>query len=140
MTRWEVLAWSALVTLPYESYQIILRARQNFLVDKFRTETIAASPGLVMNLRDAWRTYVHDKLGKGKGLPDGDKPAPGDEEKSWSRLVELFQNKDWKQECSKRDEKFEMYFSAAVGQTARGQEQFIECSHPESDVSRHRCC
>jgi cysteinyl-tRNA synthetase len=78
-------------------------------------ETTAASPELITELRDAWRTYVQDKLSK--GLPDGDKPVSGDEEKSWPRLVELYDNKTWKQECSKRDEKFEMHFSAAVGQT-----------------------
>jgi cysteinyl-tRNA synthetase len=82
-------------------------------------ETTAASPELITELRDAWRTYVQDKLIKGKGLPDGDKPVPGDEEKSWPRLVRLYDDKTWKQECSKRDEKFEMYFSAAVGQTTQ---------------------
>ena len=87
-------------------------------MDKFHAESTVASPELLAEVRDAWRKYVHDKLSQGKGLPDSDKPVPGDEEKSWPRLVELSQNKNWKQECSKRDEKFEMYFSAAVGKIA----------------------
>ena len=103
-------------------------------------ETIAASPALIAELRNAWRTYVQTKLGKAKGLPDGDKPVPGEEEMSWPRLAELFQNKNWKQECSKRDEKFEMHFSAAVSQIARHRARQIECSGPESDIDRHRCC
>jgi len=109
-------------------------------VDKFRTETTAASAELIAELRDAWRTYVQDKLSKGKGLPDGDKPVPGAEEKSWPRLVDLFNDRIWKQECSKRDEKFEMHFSAAVGQTALFRGRLIECSPSESDVGRHRYC
>lgn len=55
---------------------------------------------------------MQDKLTK--GLPDANKPAIGEEEISWPHLVELFQNKGWKQDCMKRDEKFEMHFSAAV--------------------------
>ena len=97
-----------------ESYQIIDRARQNYLVDKFRTETVTASPELISEVRDAWRMYVQDNLSGGKGIPDGDKPIHGEEEKSWPRLVELFQINNWKQECLKREEKIEMYFSAAV--------------------------
>lgn len=81
-------------------------------MNKFRSETTNNSPELIEQLRIAWKSYVQDKLSK--GLPDGSKPATGEEEISWPHLVELFQNKGWKQECTKRDEKFEMHFSAAV--------------------------
>lgn len=90
-------------------------------------ETTVASPGLLAELRDTWRTYVQDKLGQGKGLLESDKPVPGEEEKSWPRLVELFQNKIWKQECLKREEKFEMQFSAAVGQICKHQAHIFKC-------------
>jgi cysteinyl-tRNA synthetase len=105
-------------------------------------ETSTASPELITTIRDAWRKYVHDKLSQGKGLPDGDKPVTGEEENAWPRLAELFQNKNWKQECSKRDEAFEMHFTAAVGQTTQAQARrpCIERNFPESDIDRDQCC
>lgn len=92
--------------------KIILRARQNYLLENFRSDTKTLSVELVNQLRDAWRTYVRGKVGK--GLTVNDKPLDGEEEKIWPRLVGLNQNKVWRQECLKRDEKFEMHFSAAV--------------------------
>jgi hypothetical protein len=49
-----------------------------------------------------------------KGLPDGERLLEGEEDESWLRLVHLGEKEEWKQECLKRDEKFDMYFSAAV--------------------------
>lgn len=104
---------SGLQSFPtYKSVQIIVRARHNFLVDKFRSETTTISLELITQLREAWRTYIREQVAK--GLPDGDKPRQGTEESSWPRLAELFQIKTWKQECLKRNEKFEMHFSNAV--------------------------
>lgn len=94
--------------------EIILRARQNFLVDKFRTETVALSAELISEVHSSWTAYVQSNVTKGLGANES-LPA-GDEEAAWPRLAELFQNKAWKQECLKRDEKFDMYFSAAVRQ------------------------
>jgi cysteinyl-tRNA synthetase len=102
---------------PYRSYahpctQIIKRARQNHLLDKFREETKGVSPELITQVHAAWRIHVREELGK--GLPVGDAPREGDEDTFWPRLTELIQNKDWKQECLRRDEKFDMHFSSAV--------------------------
>ncbi|KAJ7020017.1 tRNA synthetases class I (C) catalytic domain-containing protein [Mycena alexandri] len=91
--------------------KIIKRARQNHLLDKFREETKGVSPELIAQVHDAWRTHVRDALSK--GLLESDAPKAGDEDKAWPRLAELIQNKDWKQECLRRDEKFDMYFSSA---------------------------
>ncbi|KAJ7049675.1 tRNA synthetases class I (C) catalytic domain-containing protein [Mycena amicta] len=91
--------------------KIIKRARQNHLLDKFRDETSAVSPELIAQVHAAWRIHVHKELRK--GLPDTLAPAEGDEDAFWPRLVELIQNKDWKQECLRRDEKFDMHFSSA---------------------------
>lgn len=55
---------------------------------------------------------MRDKVGK--GLPESDKVLEGEEENSWSNIVELARSADWKRECLKRDEKFDMHFSAAV--------------------------
>lgn len=54
-----------------------------------------------------------------RGLPANEKFTTGDEEIQWSRIVEMTQKQDWKQECLKRDEKFDMYFSSAVGENLR---------------------
>jgi cysteinyl-tRNA synthetase len=92
--------------------QIIKRARQNHLLDKFREETTGVSPELITRVHAAWRIHVREQLRK--GLPEGDAPGEGDEDKFWPRLTELIHNKDWKQDCLRRDEKFDMYFFSAV--------------------------
>ncbi|KAJ7879586.1 tRNA synthetases class I (C) catalytic domain-containing protein [Mycena olivaceomarginata] len=81
--------------------KIIKRARQNHLLEKFREETKGVSPELITQVHAAWRNHVREQLRK--GLP----------ESAWPRLAELIQNKDWKQECLRRDEKFDMNFSSA---------------------------
>ncbi|KAJ7467162.1 tRNA synthetases class I (C) catalytic domain-containing protein [Mycena latifolia] len=91
--------------------KIIKRARQNHLLDKFREETKGLSSELITQVHAAWRIHVREQLRK--GLPAGDAPSEGEEDASWPRLAELIENKDWKQECLRRDEKFDMYFSSA---------------------------
>ncbi|PSR70964.1 hypothetical protein PHLCEN_2v13140 [Hermanssonia centrifuga] len=59
----------------------------------------------------AWTSYVQSKVVV--GLPETETPVTGKEAESWPALVAHFQDKAWKQECLKRDEKFEMHFSAA---------------------------
>lgn len=92
--------------------KIIDRARQNHLLNKFRSETTSLSNDLIAQVHTAWRIHVRGKLAK--GLPQGQTPNEGEEEAMWSRFTELILNKDWKQECLRRDEKFDMYFSSAV--------------------------
>lgn len=38
----------------------------------------------------------------------------GSEEASWTQLSVLMQDAEWKYDCLKRDEKFDMHFTAAV--------------------------
>lgn len=91
--------------------KIILRARQNHLVERFREQHKALTPDLLDGILSSWLSYVQSKVSK--GLPNGEKPAPGAEQESWPNLVARFQDKSWKQDCLKRDEKFEMHFTAA---------------------------
>ena len=49
-----------------------------------------------------------------KGLVESERPSKGKEREVWPQLVERFQDKVWKSECVKRDEKFEMNFTSAV--------------------------
>ncbi|THH01098.1 hypothetical protein EW026_g1541 [Hermanssonia centrifuga] len=91
--------------------KIILRARQNFLVERFRSKQTALTPELLDTAFIAWTSYVQSKVVV--GLPETETPVTGKEAESWPALVGHFQDKAWKQECLKRDEKFEMHFSAA---------------------------
>ncbi|EPT04661.1 hypothetical protein FOMPIDRAFT_1113207 [Fomitopsis schrenkii] len=91
--------------------KIILRARQSHLVNKFRSETTLLSQALVDQVEAAWVDYVLSKVRK--GLADSDRPSKGKERESWPELVTRFEDKAWKQDGLKRDEKFEMHFSAA---------------------------
>ncbi|KAJ3532214.1 hypothetical protein NM688_g7456 [Phlebia brevispora] len=91
--------------------KIIIRARQNYLVDKFREKQTALTPELVEIITRSWDNYVQSKVAK--GLPDEVKPIKGQEAAAWPELANSFQNREWKQECLRRDEKFEMHFTAA---------------------------
>ncbi|KAG6920156.1 hypothetical protein DXG01_004922 [Tephrocybe rancida] len=92
--------------------KIIIRARQNHLLENFRAQTKILSPELIDQILSAWRTHIREKVGK--GLSEAGRPAEGEEESTWPRLTELIKDKAWKQECLKRDEKFDMYFSSAA--------------------------
>ncbi|KIK09833.1 hypothetical protein K443DRAFT_671150 [Laccaria amethystina LaAM-08-1] len=91
--------------------KIIERARQNHLLDTFRSQTTTLSAGLINQVRDAWRIYVRERLSK--GLPSDEKPLEGEEDAAFSHICDSIGNPDWKQECLKRDEKFDMHFSSA---------------------------
>ncbi|THU96744.1 cysteinyl-tRNA synthetase [Dendrothele bispora CBS 962.96] len=91
--------------------KIIKRARQNHLIETFRSETKGVTPQLIKQVLTAWQTFVRKELAK--GLPEAELPASGEEENKWLRISELYQNRDWKQDCIRRDEKFDMNFSSA---------------------------
>ncbi|KAI0784742.1 cysteinyl-tRNA synthetase [Abortiporus biennis] len=90
--------------------KIILRARQVYLVDKFREEQTALTPELVETVLIAWKEYVQSKLAKGLA---SELPAVGSERDAWPNLSSKIQDKVWKQEGLKRDEKFDMHLTAA---------------------------
>lgn len=92
--------------------KIILRARQQFLFNKFKKETTALNSELVDTVRQAWEAYIRSELAR--GLVEAERPSEGEEEARWANLVERFADKTWKQECLQRNEKFEMHFTAAV--------------------------
>lgn len=99
-------------TSPPAPPQIILRARQNHLVARFREEQAALTPALLERVSASWAGYVQAKVGA--GLPEPERPAPGGEHAAWPQLAARFADAAWKTECLKRDEKFDMHFSAAV--------------------------
>ncbi|KAG6827339.1 hypothetical protein H0H92_012160 [Tricholoma furcatifolium] len=92
--------------------KIIIRARQNHLFENFRANTKTLSSELIDETLLAWRSHVRGKVCK--SLSEADRPVDGEEELAWPRLLEQIQNKEWKQECLRRDEKFEMNFSSAA--------------------------
>ncbi|RDB25114.1 Cysteine--tRNA ligase [Hypsizygus marmoreus] len=90
--------------------KIIIRARQNHLFDAFRAETRSMTTDLIAQVQTAWLTHVREKIGK--GLPD--RLVEGEEVQTWAHLSEKIQDKTWKQECLRRDEKFDLHFSSAT--------------------------
>lgn len=92
--------------------QIIERARQDHLFNTFRSQTNTLTPILLSQVRDAWKTYVRDRVGK--GVPENLKPTEGNEDEFWTRISELYKNNEWRQESLKREGKFDLYFTSAV--------------------------
>ena len=92
--------------------QIILRARQTHLVDKFRSESTSLTQELLDTVQSSWESYVRSKVSK--GLPADEVPPFGLERQTWSKLSIKISDKAWKDEAIKKDEKFEMHFNAAV--------------------------
>ncbi|KAI0663331.1 tRNA synthetases class I (C) catalytic domain-containing protein [Cubamyces menziesii] len=91
--------------------KIILRARHNHLISNFRSGTSSLTPQLIEKVRSAWTSYVQSKVAK--GLSDSDRPSAGSEQDQWPKLVERFQDREWRQQGLQRDEKFEMHFNAS---------------------------
>ncbi|KAG1736026.1 tRNA synthetases class I (C) catalytic domain-containing protein [Suillus lakei] len=91
--------------------KIIVRARQNHLFSQFRNSATALSADLVSQVSEAWGSYVRENVSK--GLPDEEKPSRGEEEVRWPRIDGLARDQSRKLECLKRDEKFDMHFTAA---------------------------
>lgn len=128
--------------------KIILRARQQFLFNKFKKETTALNSELVDTVRQAWEAYIRSELAR--GLVEAERPSEGEEEARWANLVERFADKTWKQECLQRNEKFEMHFTAArrsmeALQKARTQlsgqtNTSLEAAHALIDASQDILC
>ncbi|KAF9218788.1 hypothetical protein BS17DRAFT_719552 [Gyrodon lividus] len=93
--------------------KIILRARQNHLFDNFRSQTSSLTPELLAKVQGAWRLHVSQNVSK--GLPDSIKPTAETADALWPQFSALAEDKVQKAECLKRDEKFDMNLTAAVG-------------------------
>ncbi|KJA20025.1 hypothetical protein HYPSUDRAFT_43630 [Hypholoma sublateritium FD-334 SS-4] len=91
--------------------KIIERARQNHLFELFRSQVQNLTPEVLATVVDSWKSYVRTRVSK--AVPEDIKAVEGTEETAWSQISELYQRPEWKQECLKRDEKFDMYYSSA---------------------------
>ncbi|KAG2031456.1 tRNA synthetases class I (C) catalytic domain-containing protein [Suillus americanus] len=91
--------------------KIIVRARQNHLFSQFRNSATTLSADLLSQVSEAWGSYVRENVSK--GLPDEEKPSRGEEEVRWPRIAGLARDQSRKFECLRRDEKFDMHFTAA---------------------------
>ncbi|KDQ55793.1 hypothetical protein JAAARDRAFT_37217 [Jaapia argillacea MUCL 33604] len=91
--------------------KIILRARQNHLFEKFRSETTSLTPALISEVHEAWANFVQSRVSK--GVPENLKSVVGKEDEFWADLVIRVADKDWKLEALRREEKFEMYYTTA---------------------------
>ncbi|KAF8499666.1 tRNA synthetases class I (C) catalytic domain-containing protein [Russula emetica] len=91
--------------------KIILRARQTYLLNKFKSEATSLTQALLDEVRTSWDSYVRCKVSK--GLPSEQVPPSGSEWQAWSELSIKAADNAWKNDALKRDEKFDMYFTAA---------------------------
>jgi cysteinyl-tRNA synthetase len=92
--------------------KIILRARQQYLLNQFKDRTTSLTPQLLVTVREAWQTYVQSEVSK--GFLESERLQPNAEEAQWPALLQRFiEDKAWRQECLQRSEKFEMHFGAA---------------------------
>jgi len=104
----EILYWDRSLYF----HKIIERARQNHLLDVLRSQTTCLSDSLLDQVLQSWKSFVRIRVSK--GVPETEKAGNGNEEAAWSRISLLYSTPGWKQECLKRDEKFDMHYSSAV--------------------------
>ena len=109
MTRY---IWFSFSSRVLNVFKIIERARQNHILEKFRSQTTSLTSALLNQVRQSWKAYMRTRVNK--GLAETDKATEGTEEATWSRILDLYTQPEWKQECLKRDEKFDMHYSSSV--------------------------
>jgi cysteinyl-tRNA synthetase len=73
---------------------------------------MSLTQGLLDEVRSSWDSFVRSKVSK--GLPSEEVPPFGSEWQAWGELSIKAANKAWKNDALKRDEKFDMHFTAAV--------------------------
>ncbi|KAL0581043.1 cysteinyl-tRNA synthetase [Marasmius crinis-equi] len=105
--------------------KIIKRARQTHLLDTFRADTTSLTEDLISQVKAAWRNFIRTELAK--GLAKEDHPTEGNEEEKWAWITDSYKNKEWKQDCVRRDEKFDMNFSSA-------NRAFIALNHAQAEL------
>lgn len=81
-------------------------------MEQLRTRSSSLTTDLIDEVDQSWLAYLHGKLSK--GLPNEDKLDAGNEIDAFSRVLQRSQDTEWKIECSKRDEKFDMHLKALV--------------------------
>ncbi|KAF9564747.1 cysteinyl-tRNA synthetase [Agrocybe pediades] len=91
--------------------KIIIRARQNHLLETFISQTNILDQSLLTRLWNSWNDYVRTRINK--GLPENEKAKEGQEKEVWAKISDMYQNREWKQDCLKRDEKFDMHYTSA---------------------------
>ncbi|KAG7099644.1 hypothetical protein E1B28_001470 [Marasmius oreades] len=91
--------------------KIIKRARQTHLLETFRKDTTALTENLFSQVQAAWHNFIRSEIAN--GLAEEERPSDGTQGEDWSKIVELYQNKAWRQACVRRDERFDMNFSSA---------------------------
>ncbi|KAJ3727175.1 tRNA synthetases class I (C) catalytic domain-containing protein [Lentinula guzmanii] len=94
------------ITILMIKIEIIKRARQNHLLEKLRTDTTSLDVNLIS----------HNELAA--GLPENERLSSTETDQELdekcTQIADLVQvNKEWRQECLERDERFDMNFTSA---------------------------
>ncbi|TFY81978.1 hypothetical protein EWM64_g2039 [Hericium alpestre] len=116
--------------------KIILRARQDYLVQKFRSEAQALSQDLIDQVQASWSSYLLSKVAK--GLSPHDSPAPGSEWELWPSIASKAQDTAWRAEGSRRDPKFDMHLAISSRtysalEVAKG---MLKSGHTSTDIAQ----
>lgn len=89
--------------------QIIIRARQNHLLDALRKSSTELSQALITQASEAWTTYFNKNLGA-RLTPSEESP-----DAAWQKLLEKeTADEKWWNEAKAADEKFTMHIASLV--------------------------
>ena len=86
-------------------------------MEQLRTRSSSLTVDLIDEVDQSWLAYLHGKLTK--SLPNEEKLDAGSETAAFPRIVQRSQDAEWKAECIKRDEKFDMHLKALVSEKSR---------------------
>lgn len=90
--------------------KIIRRSRENHLLDKFKSNASALTTNLIAEVEDAWKVYLRTQLAK--ALEETELPEEGRELEWWGVIWDKAQDAEWRQDRTKKDDKFDMHLKA----------------------------
>lgn len=90
--------------------KIIVRARQNHLVEQFRAQNPALTQPLLQQVRASWSAYFKKTVEK--FAPPSPEPGEVPEEAAWEEISRLNQDATWRAQTVLTEPKFPMWYSA----------------------------
>lgn len=93
--------------------KIILRARQNHLVDTFRSQNPTITPALVQKVRNAWSAFFNKTIKKfAPPAPEQEQLKEIPDEAAWEEITRLNTQEAWRAQTTQVEPKFGMWFTA----------------------------
>ncbi|CAO1626553.1 unnamed protein product [Sympodiomycopsis kandeliae] len=93
--------------------KIILRARQNHLVDTFRSQHPVITSPLVHQVRESWAAFFKKTIKKfAPPPPSGESIDEIPDEAAWEEISRLNSQETWRSQTTQSEPKFSMWFTA----------------------------